>query len=42
MAVSRRSGDEIRPWWPNGGLRLPIQPVDATLCRNNIAPRKSI
>jgi hypothetical protein len=28
VAVSRRSGDEIHPWLPNGGLRpIPAHPV---------------
>jgi len=31
MADSRRSGDEIHPWLPNGGRRRRFQLVDATL-----------
>ncbi len=34
MAVSRRSGDEIHPWPPNGGLRplLAIRTYEANVC----------
>ncbi len=40
MAVSRRSGDAIHPWLPNGGLRPEaVIRVSSQLARN--APESS-